>query len=107
MQCLAHKLRCDCHSRAEPVPVKMGTGVQFKDAWIPACAGMTYSKHASVLKNILGYAVICKEQVELVVGSRRLEIILFRGWKPLPQRLFYSRLDFLDKRLRHLSEAQQ
>jgi hypothetical protein len=28
-------------------------GVQFKDAWIPACAGMTVGQHASVLNNIL------------------------------------------------------
>jgi len=29
-------------------------GVQFKDAWIPACAGMTDSYHTSELNNILG-----------------------------------------------------
>jgi hypothetical protein len=28
-------------------------GVQFKDAWIPACAGMTDGQHASVLNNSL------------------------------------------------------
>ena len=28
-------------------------GVQFKDAWIPACAGMTNGYHASELNNIL------------------------------------------------------
>jgi hypothetical protein len=28
-------------------------GVQFKDAWIPACAGMTGGEHASVFNNIL------------------------------------------------------
>ena len=26
-------------------------GVQFKDAWIPACAGMTNGQHASRLTN--------------------------------------------------------
>ena len=26
-------------------------GVQFKNAWIPACAGMTNGQHASVLLN--------------------------------------------------------
>jgi hypothetical protein len=29
-------------------------GVQFKDAWIPACAGMTDGYHTSVLDNIFG-----------------------------------------------------
>jgi hypothetical protein len=29
-------------------------GVQFKDAWIPACAGMTDGYHPSVLNNIFG-----------------------------------------------------
>jgi hypothetical protein len=28
-------------------------GVQFKDAWIPACAGMTDRYHASYLNNVL------------------------------------------------------
>ena len=28
-------------------------GVQFKDAWIPACAGMTDGYHAAELNNIL------------------------------------------------------
>jgi len=28
-------------------------GVQFKDTWIPACAGMTERHHALELKNIL------------------------------------------------------
>jgi hypothetical protein len=27
-------------------------GVQFKAAWIPACAGMTGGKHAPVIRNI-------------------------------------------------------
>jgi hypothetical protein len=28
-------------------------GVQFKEAWIPACAGMTDGYHASGINNIL------------------------------------------------------
>jgi len=28
-------------------------GVQFKDVWIPACAGMTDGQHASVFNHIL------------------------------------------------------
>jgi hypothetical protein len=35
--CPANKLQNDCLSRAEPAPVQMGAGVQFKDVWIPAC----------------------------------------------------------------------
>ena len=28
-------------------------GVQFKAAWIPACAGMTCGNHVTVIRNIL------------------------------------------------------
>ena len=37
---------------------------------------------------LLNFPVIWKEQVVLVVGSRRREIILFRGCKSLPQGIF-------------------
>ena len=47
------KLQKECHSRAEPAPVMMGAGVQFKDVWIPACAGMTDRHHVTELNNIL------------------------------------------------------
>jgi hypothetical protein len=48
-----NKLQNDCHSRAEPAPVKMGAGVQCKDAWIPACAGLTGGQYSLLLNIIL------------------------------------------------------
>ena len=30
------------HSRAEPVPVEMGTGIQAFLNWTPVCAGVTF-----------------------------------------------------------------
>ena len=48
-----NKLQKECNSSAAPAPVQMGAGVQFKDAWIPACAGMTDRYHDTELNFIL------------------------------------------------------
>jgi hypothetical protein len=42
--CPTNKLQNDCHSR---------TGVQCKDAWIPACAGMTGGQYSSLFNIFL------------------------------------------------------
>jgi hypothetical protein len=43
-------------------------GIQFKDAWVPDCAGMTDGQHASVLNNSLDNisgAQHCPNQLEV------------------------------------------
>jgi len=54
---------------------------------------------------LLSFPVIWKEQVVLVVGAASSRDHLIRGWKPLPQGIFYGNLDFPAKRLIFLFEV--
>ena len=51
---LENQPACDPQISYKMIVTPAQAGVQFKDAWIPACAGMTDSYHTSELNNILG-----------------------------------------------------
>jgi hypothetical protein len=54
-QCISDRFYCCVlQIRYKMIVTPAQAGVQFKDAWIPACAGMTDSYHTSELNNILG-----------------------------------------------------
>jgi hypothetical protein len=55
-----NKLQNDCHSREEPAPLQMGARVQFKNHWIPACAGMTGGQYLSLPNIILENTSVTK-----------------------------------------------
>jgi hypothetical protein len=64
-------------------------GVQFKDAWIPACAGMTDRYHSAELNNILEDISATRHQSppqkcllpNIFVGASLLILLNFRFFK--------------------------